>query len=54
MDSLKSRYGITVKQVKVRLLRLRWDPKRSLFGLSIEVGQLVELAHPYVPVSERG
>lgn len=44
VESLRTRYDV----------KLRWDPNGSIFELSVNVGRLVGLAHPYVPVSERG
>lgn len=39
--------------MKESLLILKGDPIRYVFDLSIAIRQLVGLAYPYVPVSER-
>lgn len=48
VDSLYARYGISVRHAKGMLVNFKRDSQGSIFYLSVELGQLVSLAHLYM------
>lgn len=52
-EAPQTRYGTSAKQAQERLLGLKRDPQVAVYDLTVDIGCLVGLAHPYLPTGER-
>lgn len=50
-SALQTRYDISTQQAKEHLLGLKRDPQESVSDFAVEIGNLVKLAHRYLPVT---